>query len=214
MNSSSLAAAMVALGCVQTFQTLVTFGLLKRYKVLQRSVKNATLTATALPVGTPTKAFTLPDVRSRREIEIAQSVSRGRVLLFLSPGCSFCIDAAQSLSRTVGIIRDRYTPICVGLPQECASMARYLPAELPVLVDEDWMIARQYGASTFPTAVVLSPSLTIQGYAHPLTDEDLTELAETPTASRNGSGLDVSNSEIPLSTVAGLSNSEEERYAL
>jgi peroxiredoxin len=85
--------------------------------------------------------------------------SKAAVLFFVSPECRTCPDEATKLERELTGIGLQYQieGIFVGDP---AQVGRYLaglrtyPFNFDLGLDKDGRVAKQYGVSTFPTAVI------------------------------------------------------------
>jgi hypothetical protein len=172
-----LNAQYVTLWVIEGFQTLVTVGLLRQYKILrQASLSDAQNTRNSLPVGADAPGFSLLDLRSGRTHELRSGQGFGRVLLFLSPSCSFCLDIVRRLNRLPSDGLLRVVPICFGAERDCKRLLDRLPDTLPLLSDPSRDVSRRFGFSGVPGAITLTPLGRIRAYSHPTTAEDVLNL--------------------------------------
>lgn len=171
----------IALWVVQLFQTLVTVGLVRQFKSLQDSLNDRGMGRSELAVGSLAPSFSLQDVRLGRSAGLDPLRLKGQVLLFVSPSCSFCIDIVQNLHRIPDRALSRLVSVCMGFEADCRRLARRVPVGIPLLGDATRTVARQYGITTVPAVVVVTPLGKVRGYAHPASWEDVKSLLEDPS---------------------------------
>ena len=90
---------------------------------------------------------------------VEKAGKKARVLFFISPGCRSCPDEAVKLQKEfkrLGVDYEIEGVFVGGPPQVGAYLAelRSYPFSFELGVDMDGSLARQYGVTTFPSAVV------------------------------------------------------------
>jgi hypothetical protein len=166
----------VALCLLELFQTLVAIGLVRELKALRESVGDKEFAVTKLREGTPAPAFTAVELRSGQQHGSELFRDRACVFLFVSPGCSFCMDIIRGLRRLPAEALARLVPVCEARDGGCKRLLKHMPTEVPLLGDPSRSIARRYGISGVPTAVLVTSLGKVHGYGHPLAIQDLRNL--------------------------------------
>ena len=113
-----------------------------------------------LPVGSMAPGFTLKSAREGETVTLDALRARGKpvALVFVSPGCSSCLEMFASAGRwqpalaadvTIAIVSD-------GAPADNILAVRNGSAD--VLLQETWEVTQAYRVGVTPTAVVVSPA--------------------------------------------------------
>lgn len=177
-----LAGGVIALFGIQVFHILASIGLLKQYNALQDLVSENGIGRNRLAVGTPAPNVAMTDLRSGKSYEYEYSATTSaRVLLFLSPKCTFCVNIVRELAHVPTEKLSRLALICLGLDRDCNQMLKRLANGVSTFADSSHRIARQFGISNAPEAVLITRSGKIRGYSYPRTVPDLLKLLEDPT---------------------------------
>lgn len=170
-------ASYIAMWLLVVFQGLLIVALLKQLGELKQLVElKGVAGEDQLPAGTEAPDFEGLDLRSGQRITTRVFAGQGGALLFLSPECGSCLDLANGLRQpALGALPPVLT-FCQGDNSTCSSFVNRLGPEVYTLRDDDNDVATQYRVDGSPTAIVLSPELTIRGYGHPQNIEDLKRL--------------------------------------
>lgn len=187
MNSSFLL-SYIALWGIAIFQGLVLLALLRQAHEINRLADNVgRLKGNELPLGSVAPWFSGRDQRSGRQVDSSVFGESGGIVLFLASHCSVCKQLVNSLSSSLGNLPP-VVCFCVGHEGLCFQFMKRLHHEIPVVLDQAEALASRYGASGFPTAVVLDREQKIVRYAYPRNSESLVELWESLSAEKEMSG--------------------------
>jgi methylamine dehydrogenase accessory protein MauD len=169
----------VALWGFVVLQGLLVLAVLRQLTELRRRMEQGALQdENWLPLGSPAPEFTGRDMSALNLISNQFLNGQGRVIVFLSPGCTSCKGLAESLESVSGYDSSAITAICNGDTESCEDFRTRLGASVHLLYDPTNEIGLRYGVSKFPTTVVVDKELKIRAYGHPQSAKDIKQLFE------------------------------------
>lgn len=122
-----------------------------------------------LRLGTPAPEFIASELFTGERIASATWRGARSVLVFVSPACSVCEDAAAEMRAFTTKSDMRLVGICRGGPQGCAQFAHANLPNVPVLLDNDGAIAQAFRIEQTPTAVEIDEEGRVYRYGYPRT---------------------------------------------
>lgn len=142
-----------------------------------------------LAPGSPAPAFELPDLEGRR-VSLEQFRGRRVLLIFFSPGCSFCQAMAPSLAGLEAVLGEGAPlPLLIttGDPEANRALVGEHGIRFPVLLQEQLEVAGAYSATATPMGCLIDEQGLI---ASPLLSgaDDVLRLAEVRSHAGNGNG--------------------------
>ncbi len=164
-------ATYIALWAMVIFQGLLILALLQRLEKLRELIERGSFAKDRLPIGSSAPEF-FGTNQFGQQTGLGSLDGRGGVILFLSPDCSLC----NALVGSIGALVNELPPIvavCRGVAEACTAFSGQLGNAVQFLSDPSGETAALYGASAFPTAVVIDGSRKIRGYGHPKAVDDL-----------------------------------------
>jgi AhpC/TSA family len=153
------------------FQGLLILALLQRLEKLRELIERSSFAKDRLPIGSSAPEFFGTD-RFGQQTGLRHLDGRGGLVLFLSPDCLLC----SALVGSIGALLNELPPtivVCRGVAEGCTAFSTQLGHAVQFLSDASGETAALYGASAFPTAVVIDGSRKIRGYSHPKGVADL-----------------------------------------
>jgi len=158
------------------FQGLLILALLKQLSELKQLARLGGVPGEdRLPVGTAAPEFDGLDLRSAQRVTVQVFDGQGGALLFLSPECGSCLELANGLQSALNGLPPIIT-LCQGSDSTCEALIGRLGPQIYTLRDDDNSVSKRYRVDGSPTAIVISPDLTIGAYGHPLNVEDFKRL--------------------------------------
>ena len=161
----------IVLWAMVILQGLLILALLQRLEKLRDLIERGSFAKDRLPIGSIAPEF-FGTNRFGQRTGLGSLDDRGGVILFLSPDCSLC----NALVGSIGALVNELPPtiaVCRGVSELCTAFSTQLGNAVQFLSDPSGETAALYGASAFPTAVVIDGSRRIRGYGHPKGVEDL-----------------------------------------
>jgi hypothetical protein len=175
--SVGFSSSYIALWALAIFQGLVVLAILQRLEKVQLLASKREISENRLPIGSQAPEFaSVKHPNTNRELGVRDLAERGGMLLFLSSDCPTC---KALVDRLVRFAQDSLPPIialCQGREQSCDRFSKRLEGIVPLVVDGAADTAARYGASGFPTAVVVDRELKIRGYGHPKDVREIRDL--------------------------------------
>lgn len=164
-------ATYIALWAMVIFQGLLILALLQQLEKLRELLERGSFAKDRLPVGSSAPEFFGTD-QFGQQCGVKHLDGRAGVILFVSPDCSLC----NALVGAIGALVNELPPtiaVCRGGSEACKGFSTQLGPTVLFLCDPSGETAALYGASAFPTVVVIDASRKIRGYGHPKALEDL-----------------------------------------
>ena len=170
----SFIASYIALWLLVTFLSLVAIGLLREVTVLRRSfVQTGFQGDSPLEIGSRAPHFSRLEVRTGQKTTSDIFHGRLNLIVFVTPQCSICRRLVGALRALSGRRLFSIVTVCRGRLEDCRGLGETLPAEVPLLFDENGDLSELYGVSGYPVSVVVDGDRRVRGYAYPREPRDL-----------------------------------------
>ncbi len=123
----------------------------------ERPLSESRILRDGLKAGTPAPGFSLPDIDGRT-VSLEEYRGRRVLLVFTDPHCGPCDQLAPDLVRLQKKHRKNNLALLMvgrGEPEENRRKARQFGIKFPVVVQEHWMLSKEYGIFATPVAFLI-----------------------------------------------------------
>jgi len=127
--------------------------------------------------GQPAPHFTVDDAAGDR-VDSAAYDGQRRLMVFVAPTCPTCADLYADLEGLSAEYRATVVLACIARPQPCRQLAEQHELTCPLLVDSDAVLAKLFGISMTPTAVLIDADNIVGSYRHLGRSDDPTQLLQ------------------------------------
>jgi peroxiredoxin len=177
MTIGLLEGSLLVLWLMAIIHSLLILGLVRGLRQLQLGVTGG---EARLRTGALAPEFAGVDLQGK-PIDKAQLLERETALLFVSPGCPSCTATMYEMEALDFKTQGGVVVICRGSVEEAELLAQTHPLEVRIVPDPDDKIARAFGISASPTAVLIDGDFRIRSYGQPLRGEDIADLLMSST---------------------------------
>jgi len=126
----------------------------------------------SLGAGTPAPAVVATRLNGAR-FASGDWAGQRTALLFVSPDCMSCKVTLPELEALHHKVDGNLVVVCRSTRGRCAQMAEEYGLSVPVIVDDDEDVSRQFSIDIAPTAVLIATDGTVEASGHPMSAEDL-----------------------------------------
>lgn len=156
----------VALWILVILHSLVLLGLLRMVYQLQQSSKDIGTRIVGLNVGQMVPDLKTVDI-SGVPVSTVDDKNRVLALLFISPDCESCVETLNEIEGLSSEAQRNMIMVCRAGPKECIRITERHKLLMRVIADENSVIARRFGITSFPTAVLVNEAHIVKSVGHP-----------------------------------------------